>query len=210
MGMKKMIRTIQKGTTEPLPTIARSVTAPTKIERFGVDMQMKSAVKMYQTQKNFTWNVEPASSREASGATFFDTSKAGIYFAVIVGHEFEKYTSRQMLIGRRKWRNTEYRRAYMEAAVEQGIAWQIKINRERSQLGQSQLGEMIGTSQPGVSRLEDPSYGRHSLDTLMKIANAFDCALQVKFVPYSKLARESHDLAPEFMYAVPYSVEISE
>lgn len=95
----------------------------------------------------------------------------------------------------------------MEAAVEEGIAWQIKANRRLRKLSQAALAELIGTSQSGVSRLEDPAYGKYSLDTLTQIANAFDCALAVKFISYSTLAIESENLGPESLIAEPFSNE---
>lgn len=155
-----------------------------------------------------TLNVDAASPQTTSSSTFYRNNHRDIYVAVMIGREFEKFASKQLLSNRRKWRNTEYRHAYMESAVEQGIAWQIKINRERRQMSQSKLAEAIGSQQSAVSRAEDPSYGRHSLDTLVKIAHVFDCALQVKFIPYSKLARESADLSPAAIYAPSYSEEI--
>lgn len=108
-----------------------------------------------------------------------------------------------------KWRDAEYRRAYLLASIEQGIAWQIKTNRNARGLSQTDLANALGTKQSAVSRLEDPSYGGYTLDTLVSVAQAFDCAVSLRFVPYSVLARESQDLSPEALYAAPYSEEIS-
>ena len=106
-----------------------------------------------------------------------------------------------------KWTDREYRQAYMEAAIEQGVAWQIRINRLKRGLSQADLARAIGTQQSAISRLEDPEYGRHNLDTLVQIAKAFDCALLVKFASYSKLAAESENLSESEQYAVPFSQE---
>ena len=108
-----------------------------------------------------------------------------------------------------KWRDAEYRRAYLLASIEQGIAWQIKTNRNARGLSQTDLANALGTKQSAVSRLEDPSYGGYTLDTLVSVAQAFDCAVSLRFVPYSALARESQDLSPEALYAAPYPEEIS-
>jgi transcriptional regulator with XRE-family HTH domain len=118
-------------------------------------------------------------------------------------------TTTATLEKRPRWRNQEYRQAYMEAAIEQGVAWQIKINRERRQLSQKALAQRIGTRQSAISRAEDPEYGRHRLETLAKIANAFDCALQVRFIPYSVLAMDSDDLSPDALYAPSFEEECS-
>lgn len=109
-----------------------------------------------------------------------------------------------------QWRDKEYREAYMEAAIDQGVAWQIKINRKLRNMSQIDLGNAIGTQQSGVSRLEDPEYGAHSLDTLKQVAKAFDCALLVKFVSYGDLARESENLSETDQYAVPFALELEQ
>lgn len=102
-----------------------------------------------------------------------------------------------VLSRRKKWVDKEYREGYMEAAVEQYVAWQIKANRVSRGLSQDDLAKLIGSGQSAISRLEDPEYGRHSIDTLTKLANAFDCALSVKFISYSQLALDSQDLSNE-------------
>ncbi len=111
------------------------------------------------------------------------------------------------LASRPQWQDVEYREAYAEAAVEQGIAWQVRINRERRGLTQSDLAARIETQQSAVSRMEDPEYGAHSLQQLVKVAHAFDCALLVKFVSYTVLARESECLSPDQLFAPSYTEE---
>lgn len=107
------------------------------------------------------------------------------------------------------WENAEERQAYMEATVEQDIAWQIKINRERRKLSQTELGKLIGTRQSAISRVEDPSYGSHSIPMLVKIANAFDCALLVKLIPFTRLAQEVKDVTDDALYVAGYEEEQS-
>jgi hypothetical protein len=67
---------------------------------------------------------------------------------------------------------------------------------------------MLGTSQSAISRLEDPEYGGYSLPMLLKVAHAFDCALLVKLIPFSTLARESVSLSPDELFAPSYEAEI--
>lgn len=98
----------------------------------------------------------------------------------------------------------------MEAAVEQGVAWQIKINRKFRDMSQKELASAIGTQQSAISRLEDPEYGSHSLETLLDVAKAFDCALLVKFVSYSELALDGENLSESDQYAVPYSLDLEQ
>jgi len=113
-----------------------------------------------------------------------------------------------VLFSKTTWRDREYREAYLEASIDQGIAWQIKINRKRRKLSQAQLAKALGTQQSAISRLEDPEYGSYKIETLIEIAKTFDCALMVKFVPYSKLAEDSLNLTEEAQFAIPYSTEV--
>jgi len=98
----------------------------------------------------------------------------------------------------------------MEAAVEQGIAWQIRINRRGRGMSQAQLAEKLGSKQSAISRLEDPEYGAHSLETLLALARIFDCALIVKFAGYSALAAESESLTEAHQYAPSFAQEMGE
>lgn len=105
------------------------------------------------------------------------------------------------------WADIEHRQAYVAASVEQGIAWQIKLNRELRGLSQSELAELIHSKQSAISRMEDPTYGCHSLKKLLDIARVFDCALSVKLISYSELAVESQRLSEFHQYALPFDLE---
>lgn len=139
-------------------------------------------------------------------ATTFTRQFDSLNIVIVVD---QKTAPHQSLLERPRWRNPDYRHAYMESSIAQGIAWQIKINREKRQLSQRALAVKVGSRQSAISRAEDATYGSHSLETLVKIANAFDCALQVRFVPYSTLARDSEDLSPEALYTESYDEEIA-
>jgi transcriptional regulator with XRE-family HTH domain len=120
-------------------------------------------------------------------------------------------SSKSLLLSERPhWIDREYREAYMEAAVEQGIAWQIQINRKFRSMSQKDLASAIGTQQSSISRFEDPEYGAHSLEILKVIAKAFDCALHVGFIPYSELARRSNQLSETDQYAAPFSLDVEQ
>ncbi|WP_334166303.1 helix-turn-helix transcriptional regulator [Achromobacter mucicolens] len=106
-----------------------------------------------------------------------------------------------------EWHEAEYREAYLLASIEQGIAWQIRANREGRNMSQAQLASSIGSRQSSISRMEDPEYGNHSLGTLVKLANAFQCALSVKFISFGQLAVESTDLSPRALFAAPFESE---
>ncbi|MDD2711305.1 MAG: helix-turn-helix transcriptional regulator [Simplicispira sp.] len=123
--------------------------------------------------------------------------------------EMKKATfSRSILQSKPKWKDVEYRHAYMESAVHQTIAWQIRINREHRNLTQQDLAKSIGTRQSAISRAEDTEYGNHNLGTLIKIAHALDCALVVNFVSYSELAYQSNRLSKNHLIACGFQEEL--
>ena len=113
------------------------------------------------------------------------------------------------LEARPEWKDKEYREEYLLASVEQGIAWQIRANRNGRNLSQNDLAGLLGTKQSAVSRMEDPEYGSHSLDTLTSLANVFDCALSIRFISFSELAHESEDLSPIALYAKSFHEELN-
>jgi transcriptional regulator with XRE-family HTH domain len=62
------------------------------------------------------------------------------------------------------------------------IAEQVAAQRRSRGLSQSELAELCGTTQSAIARLE--SGGRPPrIDTLLRVANALDCALHVELRP---------------------------
>lgn len=107
-----------------------------------------------------------------------------------------------------KLRDKEYRDAYASALIEQGLAYQIKSMRVARGLSQADLASQLGLkSQSAVSRLEDPSYGKHSLQTLKKLGQIFDVGLSVRYISFSRLISENEDLSPFALNAVSFSDE---
>ncbi|MEI6620179.1 MAG: helix-turn-helix domain-containing protein [Betaproteobacteria bacterium] len=114
-------------------------------------------------------------------------------------------TGRPYPLKSRDWmQDPEDRQAYMVASVEQDIAWQVRINRERRGWTQTQLAKMIATKQSAIARIEDPTYGKHSLVTLTKLAKVFNCALMLRLVNFEKFADETEDLREDSLYVKPY------
>jgi transcriptional regulator with XRE-family HTH domain len=72
------------------------------------------------------------------------------------------------------------------ANLSEGIAFQIRATRDAQGMTQAALAEAAGMSPNNLSRLENPDYGKHSLSSLKRIADALDVALVVRFVPYSQ------------------------
>ncbi len=98
------------------------------------------------------------------------------------------YSTYMHLIERVK-RNQRERAKFVASHVDKGIAFQIRALRDRQQLSQEKLAAMVGMNQNAISRLESPQRGRPTITTLKRIAEAFDVALIVRFVPFSKLVK---------------------
>jgi transcriptional regulator with XRE-family HTH domain len=103
--------------------------------------------------------------------------------------------------------NKEYRDSFVESMIRTGLAFQIKELRKRATWSQQQLGERAGTTQNVISRLEDPDYGRFTLNTLLRLAAAFDVALIVKFASFGELYRLSKDRSPDALAVENYQTE---
>jgi transcriptional regulator with XRE-family HTH domain len=59
--------------------------------------------------------------------------------------------------------------------------------REARGWSQERLAAQVGMPQTAISRLESSSYGKPTITTLKRMARVYDVALEVRFVPFSKL-----------------------
>jgi transcriptional regulator with XRE-family HTH domain len=107
-----------------------------------------------------------------------------------------------------KLKNKAYRAAFVIEHVKTSVPLQIHALREQFGWTQGQLAERAKTTQTVISRLEDPNYGNLSLNSLLKLASAFDIGLLVKFVPFSRLLHEFQDLSPQALFAKPFVEEL--
>jgi transcriptional regulator with XRE-family HTH domain len=81
----------------------------------------------------------------------------------------------------------EYRAAFVESEIRRGLPFQIRAIREARGWNQRKLGEAAGIKQSNISRIENKRGSFLDFKTLLKLAEAFDVALVVKFVPFSEL-----------------------
>jgi transcriptional regulator with XRE-family HTH domain len=107
-------------------------------------------------------------------------------------------------------RDKAYRDAYIEAHVKIGIPHQIRALREQEgrKWTQGELAKRSKKSRTVISRLEDPEYGRHTIRTLLELASAFDVALLVKFVSFSRLLKEFADVSPRALEVPSFTDEV--
>jgi transcriptional regulator with XRE-family HTH domain len=91
----------------------------------------------------------------------------------------------------------EYRHAYMVDGVKTWIARQVRTLREQRDWSQEELGRKTGKPQSAISRVEDPDYGKLTLQTLFDLARAYDLPVLVQFVEWSDWLSRTNDSSAE-------------
>ena len=109
----------------------------------------------------------------------------------------------------RRLKTIDARAAYVEAELVQGLSAQIRTLRNSRNWSQEELAKKLGTSQNAVSRMENSSYGRYSIKTLLAVSKVFDVGLVTRFVPFSQLISITWDTRPEALAADSYEDESS-
>lgn len=104
-----------------------------------------------------------------------------------------------------KLRRRSYRAAYVDENVRTGIAHQIRALREQRGWSQKKLAEVLGKPQSVVSRIEDPDYGKLSIQTLLEIAEALDIALLIRYVAFPDFITQMRNVTPEALGADSFS-----
>lgn len=52
--------------------------------------------------------------------------------------------------------------------------------------------------------MEDPSYGKFSIRSLLQVADVFDVALHARFLPFSEFMFQTWDTTPQRLQVLPY------
>jgi hypothetical protein len=105
----------------------------------------------------------------------------------------------------KRFKNSKFRQAFVAANARRGIAYQLRAMRGKRT--QEEIGVMVGKPQNVISRLEDPRYGKATIQTLLDFAAAYDVGLLVKFVSYGKVQAEAENLTHESLVPLNYSAE---
>ena len=87
------------------------------------------------------------------------------------------------------------------------VALQIRALRDARGWSQSDLERESGVTQPAISRCERIGYGRQTITTLLKLAEAFDVGVDISFVSWGELWRRERKLASQQLAPMRFEEE---
>jgi transcriptional regulator with XRE-family HTH domain len=99
----------------------------------------------------------------------------------------------------------EYRDSFIAEHIYSRLPLKIRGLREQRGWSQKELGDKVGMAQAWVSKLEDPSYGKYTLATLLRLASAFDVGLDIDFDLFSNILEKALTLTPESFEVVSFA-----
>jgi transcriptional regulator with XRE-family HTH domain len=94
--------------------------------------------------------------------------------------------SRRSLIARIR-RGKEVRKQFTESHLNKGLAYQLRATRDKLGWSQEELAKRARMNQNAISRLESHNYGKPTITTLKRLAEAMDVGLVVRFIPFSEM-----------------------
>lgn len=103
-----------------------------------------------------------------------------------------------------KLRDKAYRKGYAESYVSMLVPFQIRALRKAREWTLTDLAERSSVSQEQLECLEEAGYDPQNLDTLYKIAGAFDVGVSVEFVPFSELVSREETFQPDTFNVVSF------
>ena len=88
------------------------------------------------------------------------------------------------------------------------VPMQIRTLRKQHGWNQDDLAKVLGAKQPWVSALETPGGNIPNLNTLLKVAAAFDVGLLVWFAPFSELVTRDNRFSPDDFVVPSYGEDV--
>jgi transcriptional regulator with XRE-family HTH domain len=101
-------------------------------------------------------------------------------------------------------KSKEYRDAFVDSEISVGLPFQIRALREQRTWSQKELAEATSMLQPRICAMEQAGYGNFTLNTLKKLAAAFDVGLVVRFAPFGEMVNWADNFSPD-TFSVPSS-----
>jgi transcriptional regulator with XRE-family HTH domain len=93
---------------------------------------------------------------------------------------------------KKAFKNRDYRHTYVDEFLNVSIATQIKVLREQRKWTQTELADRVNPPmrQTRISIMENVNYSSWSINTLRKLAEAFDLTLRVSFEGFGERLKD--------------------
>jgi transcriptional regulator with XRE-family HTH domain len=105
------------------------------------------------------------------------------------------------------FRNKDYRHSYADEFLNETVATQIKTLREQRGWRQVDLAREAGMPQSMVARLENVNYSSWSINTLRKLARAFDVRLRVTFESFGSIIGEFESFSRQSLQRDQFDID---
>jgi transcriptional regulator with XRE-family HTH domain len=105
------------------------------------------------------------------------------------------------------FRNKDYRHSYADEFLNETIATQIKTLREQRVWRQVDLAREAGMPQSMIARLENVNYSSWSINTLRKLARAFDVRLRVTFESFGSIIGEFESFSRQSLQRDQFDID---
>ena len=106
------------------------------------------------------------------------------------------------------FKDKHYRDLFVAEQIFSGLPLKIRKLREAKFPNQKAFAQGLRKHQSWVSQLENPNYGKLTLTTLLEVASTLDVALEVDFVPFSRIIDRSSHLSPDWFTVPSFDDEI--
>ncbi|MGO8791429.1 MAG: helix-turn-helix transcriptional regulator [Terriglobia bacterium] len=104
-----------------------------------------------------------------------------------------------------KLKDWKYREAYIRASININLPSQIRALRLRQEMTQGELAKKSNMLQPRISAIEKPGAIKFNIETLIRLAAAFEVGLIVKFVPISEMVNWENKFSQDEFNVVTFA-----
>lgn len=106
-------------------------------------------------------------------------------------------------------RDPDYRSEYVASQISIGFPFQVRALRKARNWTQKDLAKAAGMAQPRIAEIESPGERKLNVETMLRLAAAFDVALLVRFAPFGDFVDWNESFDPN-CYEVPTFSEEAE